>query len=53
MSNIGELKQLNKCRECLEWLLRQQYYIIHPNIKEKIRKALKDDDEMAKDKRSC
>lgn len=38
---VEKLKeQNNQYRNTLEWLLKQQYYILNPNIKKKIRKVL-------------
>ncbi len=33
----------NKYLEFLRWLLKQQYYIIHPNLKKKIKKLLEEE----------
>ena len=36
---------VNKYEEFLRWMLKQQYYIIHPNLKKKIKALLESEDE--------
>lgn len=36
------LKDENKYEIFLSWLLKQQYYILHPNLKKTIKRLLKE-----------
>ena len=44
MLSIDEVNRLEKdnarYRQFLEWLLKQQYYILHNNLKKKIKEVL-------------
>lgn len=35
---------MNKYEVFLRWLIKQQYYIIHPNIRKKIKELLESDE---------
>ena len=39
-----ELEAKNKYEVFLRWLLKQQYYIIHPNIRKKIKELLESEE---------
>lgn len=34
------IEQEKTCQEFLRWLIKQQYYIIHPNLRKKIKEIL-------------
>jgi hypothetical protein len=41
IDDINRLERENKkYRQFLEWLLKQQYYILHNNLKKKIKEVL-------------
>ena len=46
MNNFDELlKSKNKYKLFLSWLLKQQYYILNPNIKKMIKRLLESESE--------
>ena len=46
MLSIDEINKLEKentkYKEFLNWLLKQQYYILHANLKKKVKEVLND-----------
>ena len=43
--NFNELlKEKDKYKIFLQWLLKQQYYILHPNIKKMIKKLVESEE---------